>query len=145
MPPGLCSVLKAIDVNSINDICFGPCFEKPSRSVCGGCERLMNPWTCQTFVMRVMKINHETLVLVNFYHNTWHRHSSQKPMSSGVTRCYGYGSTKASSSERIKRDFRWIQNELCPRRNPIWPFTQRGGGGGGNSDHESFMSAWYFH
>jgi len=35
-------------------------------------------------------------------------------MNSWVTQCYGYGSTKASSYEKIKEDFRWIQNELCP-------------------------------
>lgn len=72
--------------------------------------------------MRVMKIKHKILALINFCHNTWHRHSSQNPMNSWVTQCYGYGSTKASSYEKIKEDFRCIQNKLCPRRNFIWPF-----------------------
>lgn len=130
IPQRLCLVLKAIDVNSIKIYLFPSMFWEIFACkllvvclwvrMCASIRGSMN----SPFVMRVMKIKHKILTLINFCHNTWHRHSSQKPMNSWVTQCFGYGPTKAGSYEKIKEDFRWIQNKLCYRRNLIWPFTQ---------------------
>lgn len=57
-------------------------------------------------------------------------------MNSWVTQCYGYGSTKASSYEKIKDPKRAL-----PQKESYLVFHLSEI----NSDHESFLPAYHFH